>query len=455
MTPSSLPWFEASPLMGIGFAFALILINAFFVAAEFALVRVRPTQLEKAAEEGQRAAVLAHRMTQEIGSLLSATQLGVTLCSLALGWIGEPAFTYLIEPVIRPIIGKNAPLAHTVGLVVSFVIITVFQVAIGELAPKWLAIRDAEKLALRLVFPLFAFYKLTYPANWVLNRGTAAVMKLFGVPPVEEAVAAHDEEELRRLLSSTEEAHVSSNKRELLDNVFELSHRVARQIMLPRQDVIYLSTERSVEENLEIARRSGHTRLPLCREDLDHVIGVVHIKDLFRRERPPRSLEEVVREIAFVPETLELDRLLVRMLAERFHLGAVIDEYGGVSGVVTLEDVIEELVGQIHDEFDTEAREDLVSSSDGSYSVSGGMLVEDLEDALDLEVSDRDEDTIGGVVMSELGRNPAVGDTAHLGPLLLEVQEVQGNRITTLRATIDQPVAEQAAEEATTTAKGT
>jgi len=224
--------------------------------------------------------------------------------------------------------------------------------------------------------------------------------------------------------------------------------------MLPRQDVIYLSTDRPIEENLKIARRSGHTRLPLCREDLDHVIGVVHIKDLFRRERPLRSLEEVVREIAFVPETLELDRLLVRMQAERLHLGAVIDEYGGVSGVVTLEDVIEELVGQIHDEFDTERAEDLVASPDGSYSVSGGMLVEDLEDALDLEVSDRDEDTIGGVVLSELGRNPAVGDRAHLGPLLLEVREVQGNRIKTLRATIEPPADVEAKEEEASTVKG-
>jgi CBS domain containing-hemolysin-like protein len=435
----TLPWFDASPITGICLAFLLILVNAFFVAAEFALVRVRPTQLEREANEGRRAARLALRMTRHLGTSLSATQLGVTLCSLALGWIGEPAFTRLLEPVLQPLAGPRPQLAHSLGLALSFLVITMFQLALGELTPKWLAIRNSERAALMLVLPLYAFYKLTYPAIWLLNHTTAGVLKLFGVGPIAESVTAHDEEELRRLLSSTEESTVSSSKRELLDNVFELSHRVARQIMLPRQDVIYLSTDRTVEENLRMARRSGHTRLPLCRSDLDHVIGVVHIKDLFRRERPLRSLEEVAREIAFVPETLELDRLLVRMQSERFHLGAVIDEYGGVSGVVTLEDVIEELVGQIHDEFDTERAEELVPKPDGSYMISGGMLVEDLEDALGLELSDRDEDTLGGVVLSELGRNPTVGDRVPLGPLLLEVTDVQGNRIKSLRGTITQP----------------
>ncbi|HEY9421536.1 MAG TPA: hemolysin family protein, partial [Thermoanaerobaculia bacterium] len=227
-------------------------------------------------------------------------------------------------------------------------------------------------------------------------------------------------------------------KRELLDNIFELSHRMARQIMLPRQDVIYLSTTRTLSDNLRVARRSGHTRFPLCEGDLDHVVGLIHIKDLFRRDRPLSSLKEVARDIAFVPETLELDRLLKRMRTERFHLAAVIDEYGGVSGVVTLEDVIEEIVGPIQDEFDVEKPE-LQERGDGVYEVSGGMLVEDLEEALGVEFSKRDEDTIGGVVLSELGRNPAEGDRVELGPLSLEVLEIQHNRVNTVRVTVQQP----------------
>ncbi|HKV10989.1 MAG TPA: hemolysin family protein, partial [Thermoanaerobaculia bacterium] len=202
--------------------------------------------------------------------------------------------------------------------------------------------------------------------------------------------------------------------------------------------VVYLSTARPLAENLRFARRSGHTRFPLCEGDLDHVIGVIHIKDIFRRERPLTSLQEVAREIAFVPETLELDRLLKRMRTERFHLAAVIDEYGGVSGIVTLEDVIEEIVGQINDEFDVEKPE-IEEKGDGVFEVAGGVLVEDLEEAVGAEFSNRDEDTIGGVVLSELGRNPAVGDKVELGPVTIEVLEVQLNRVSTVRVTVEQP----------------
>jgi CBS domain containing-hemolysin-like protein len=435
-TPS-FPWFAGSPALGIALAFLLVLLNGFFVAAEFALIRVRPTQLARDAEGGNPSARVAQRMIEHLGDSLAATQLGVTLCSLALGWIGEPAFTRLLEPLVALVAGPKAPIHHVIGLIVSFLAITMLHVSLGELSPKWLALRNAERAILRLALPLFVFSKVTYPITWVLRRSTSGLLRLFGLRPLPERAMAHDEEELRRLLASSESTEVSEGKRELLDNVFELSHRVARQIMLPRQDVVYLSTTTPVEESLRIARRSGHTRLPLCRADLDHVIGVVHIKDLFRLERPPRSLEEVAREMSFVPETLALDRLLVRMRTERFHLAAVIDEYGGVSGIVTLEDVIEELVGQIHDEFDSDNPAEFVREREGVYLVSGGMLVEDLEDALHLELSERDEDTIAGVVFSELGRNPAVGDRVRLGPLTLEVLAIDGNRIRTLRATVE------------------
>ncbi|HSF41632.1 MAG TPA: hemolysin family protein, partial [Thermoanaerobaculia bacterium] len=276
------------------------------------------------------------------------------------------------------------------------------------------------------------------PAIWVLNHTANALLKVFGIAPVSESELGHDEEELRLILSSSHASQLSSQKRELLDNIFELSHRMARQIMLPRQDVVYLSTARPLAENLRLARRSGHTRFPLCEGDLDHVIGVIHIKDIFRRERALASLQEVAREIAFVPETLELDRLLKRMRTERFHMAAVIDEYGGVSGIVTLEDVIEEIVGQINDEFDIENSE-VLPKGDGVFEVSGGVLVEDLEEALGVEFSKRDEDTIGGVVLSELGRNPAVGDKIELGPITIEVLEVQLNRVSTVQVTVQQP----------------
>jgi len=432
----------APPLLGPGWglflAVLLVFLNGFFVAAEFALVKVRPTQIEPYVAAGSRRADVAKHMIRHLDAYLSATQLGITLASLALGWIGEPAFAWIIEPVVRRFAGDNPALLHSVAGTVAFLVIMALHIVLGELAPKSFAIRKSESTALMVALPLFLFYKITYPAIWLLNHTANSLLKLVGIAPMSEGEIAHDEEELRLILSSSNASHMSLQKRELLDNIFELSHRVARQIMLPRQDVVYLSTARPVAENLRLARRSGHTRFPLCEGDLDHVIGVIHIKDLFRRERPVTSLQEVSREIAFVPETLELDRLLKRMRTERFHLAAVIDEYGGVSGIVTLEEVIEEIVGQISDEFDVDKPE-LLKLEDGAYEVSGGMLIEDLEDELGIELSDRDEDTVGGLVLSELGRNPAVGDRVQVGPVAIEVAEVHLNRINTVRLTVLQP----------------
>lgn len=427
-----------TPVWGMVLGIVLVALNGFFVAAEFALVKVRPTQIEPLVAEGNRRAKVVRHMLRHLDAYLSATQLGITLASLALGWVGEPAFAWIIHPLISPFVGNNLQLLHSISVTVSFLVITVLHIVLGEQAPKTIAIRKAESASLLIAFPLYFFYKVTYPAIWLLNHAANALLKLIGVAPADEGEMAHDEEELRLLLSSGNAAQLSTQKREQLDNIFELSHRLARQIMLPRQDVIYLSTTRTLAENLRIARRSGHTRFPLCEGDLDHVIGLIHIKDIFHRDRNLRSLQEVAREISFVPETLELDRLLKRMRTERFHLAAVIDEYGGVSGVVTLEDVIEEIVGSIQDEFDVEKPE-IQPLGDGVYRVSGGMLVEDLEEELNVELSDRDEDTIGGVVLSELGRNPAVSDKVLVGPVSIEVLEVQHNRINTVAVTVLQP----------------
>ncbi len=433
------PGFSIPPGWGLVLGLLLVAVNGFFVAAEFALVKVRPTQLEPIAAEGNRRARMARHMIRHLDAYLSASQLGITLASLALGWIGEPAFAWIVRPVVELVAGgDNEAIVHSVTVTVAFLAITTLHIVLGEQAPKTVAIRKAEGTSLLIALPLYAFYKVTYPAIWLLNRASNALVKLFGIAPASEGEMAHDEEELRLMLASTSASQLPPEQRELLDNVFELSHRMARQIMLPRQDVVYLSTTRPLQENLRLARRSGHTRFPLCEGDLDHVIGLVHIKDLFRRERPPTSLTEVARPIAFVPETLQLDRLLRRMRAERFHFAAVIDEYGGVSGVVTLEHVIEEIVGSIQDEFDIEKPE-LQQRGEGVYEVSGGMLVEDLEAALGIELSERDEDTIGGVVLSELGRNPAEGDRVELGPVTIEVTAVQHNRVNTVRLTVHQP----------------
>ncbi|HVS12398.1 MAG TPA: hemolysin family protein [Thermoanaerobaculia bacterium] len=432
--PAAMPpgGFELNPFTGMALALLLVALNGFFVAAEFALVKVRSTQI--VAHGSSRSGRLARNMVEHLDAYLSACQLGITLASLALGWVGEPAVAHTLEPGFAAL-GLSDAWLHTVSLVLAFALITMLHIVLGELAPKTLAIRKPEATSLWVAIPLFVFYRVSYPAIWILNWMANAVLRLVGLEPVGED-AIHEEEEIRRLLASHQESRLPEHKRELLDNIFELSHRVARQVMVPRAEVVFLDTLAPIEESLAIARETGHTRFPLCEGDLDRTIGLVHIKDLFHAAQVPKRLEEIRREIFFIPETLSLERLLRRMRHEHLHMAAVLDEYGGVSGIVTLENVIEEIVGEIQDEFDAEKPE-LVKISDGVYQILGSMLIQDLEDELEVDLGDeRDEDTLAGVALSELGRRARVGDRVTFGPLALEVVEVDRNRILSLRVKV-------------------
>ncbi|KAB2964987.1 MAG: HlyC/CorC family transporter [Thermoanaerobaculia bacterium] len=422
------------PGVGLLIGLLLVVLNGFFVAAEFALAKVRPTQIESGAETGERRARLALHMLRHLDSYLSATQLGITLASIALGWVGEPAFAWMLEPLVSRIPGASPTLLHSISLTAAFATVSVLHIVFGELVPKSIAIRLPRGTALWTAAPLYVFYWAMFPAIWLLNRVANAILRLIGIRPVGEHEIAHSEEEVRLLLASRHGAELPEDKRDLLENVFELFDRVARQVMVPRADVVFLSTTRTIEENLDTARVSGHTRFPLCEGDLDSIVGVVHIKDLFRAPQLPDDLRRIARPVRFVPASTPLDKLMTRMRGERLHLAAVLDEYGGVSGIVTLENVIEEIVGPIQDEFDAEKPE-LVERGEGVWQVSGAMLVMDLEDELGLELSDRDEDTVAGLVLSELGRRPRPGDRVETAGFAFEVLEVQGHRIRTLRLT--------------------
>jgi CBS domain containing-hemolysin-like protein len=424
-----------SPWAGLGLALLLVVLNGFFVAAEFALAKVRPTQIEPHVLRGEKRARVASHMLRHLDAYLSATQLGITLSSIALGWVGEPAFEWILNPLIQGIPGMTPELSHSITLTTAFVVISILHIVFGELVPKSIAIRMPDATSMNVALPLYAFYWLAFPAIWVLNKTANWLLRVVGIQPASEHELAHSEEEVRLLLASHQTSDLSKTKRDLLENVFELFDRNARQIMVPRADVFFLDTHASVEASLERARQSGHTRFPLCEGDLDKVVGLIHIKDLFRSADPPVSLAALARPIKFVPETIPLDKLLSRMRVERVHLAAVLDEYGGVSGIVTLENVMEEIVGEIQDEFDAE-RPEIVEKGPGTWQVSGSMLLMDLEDALRTELSPRDEDTIAGVVLTELGRRPRVGDRVRVGAAELEILEVLGNRIRTLRLTL-------------------
>ncbi len=421
---------ELPPGWGLFLALLLVAANGFFVAAEFALVKVRPTQV--AARLDTRRGRTAQRMIEKLDAYLSATQLGITLSSLGLGWIGEPAIAWLLEPLFDLVPGLPPAVADSISLVTAFALISMLHIVLGELAPKSLAIRRPEPTSLWVAIPLWAFYHLTYPGIWVLNHMANAFLRLFGVEPVGHGELAHSEEEIRRLLASKQEAALSDRKRELLDNVFELSDRNPRQIMIPRTEVVYLDVTDSMAENLQRARKSGHTRFPLCDGNLDQLVGLVHIKDLFIADEPPKSLKDIARRTFAVPETLALDDLLTRMRQEQIHMCAVVDEYGSVAGIVTLENVLEEIVGEIQDEFDAETPEH-VALDDGGYRILGSMLLDDLKDELDIDLGEtREEDTVAGVTLSELGRTAEPGDTVEVEGHRLDVLEVDGNRIVSL-----------------------
>lgn len=431
-TGGSLPGLQLEPWVGLGLGLLLVALNGFFVAAEFALAKVRPTQIEPHAQRGDQRGRVGANMLRHLDAYLSATQLGITLASIALGWVGEPAFAWIVRPLVERLPGASPALVHSISLTASFVAVSILHIIFGELVPKSIAIRAPEATTLWTSIPLYLFYWIAFPAIWLLNRTANGFLRLVGVQPASEHELAHSEDEVRLLLASDQSSRLSESKRDLLTNVFALSERVARQVMVPRSDVVFLSTARPLEENLALARRTGHTRFPLCEGELDRILGVVHIKDIFRADQLPADLRQVARPVKFVPETIKLDQLLARMRSERLHLAAVVDEYGGVSGLITLENVIEEIVGPIQDEFDAE-RPELVDRGDGVYQVSGAMLVLDLEDELGLEISDRDADTIAGVVLSALGRRPRLGDQVELAGISLEILEVQGTRIRSLR----------------------
>jgi CBS domain containing-hemolysin-like protein len=420
----------------------LVAANAFFVAAEFAIVRVRETRVAEMVSRGLKRAVATKNVLANLNTYLSACQLGITLTSLGLGWVGEPAFARLLEPAFARG-GIDNPLAvHSAAVAVSFAIITFLHVVLGELVPKTLAIERADTTALLVSWPLVLFHRLSFPLTWSLNAVAVYVVRSLGLEPVPPEQSGHSEEELRLILGLSRKSGVLTGPHaDLLERALDFADRTVRQIMVPRGDMVVLDVNRSYDDNLALARRSGHTRYPIVDGDLDRVVGVIHIKDLFHQAAsgaPLPDLREVAREPLFVPETLEAQRLLALIQKQRVHLGIVLDEYGGTSGMVTLEDVLEELIGEIQDEFDEETPK-IRQLDDGRLSVDAALPVGEIEAYLGLTEEDTEEvDTLGGIVLTKLGRLARSGDVVEIGGRRVEVARVRGRRI--VRLNVDPPV---------------
>ncbi|MDI4644798.1 hemolysin family protein [Cohnella hashimotonis] len=408
----------------------LVLLNGFFVAAEFALVKVRQSRLTQLTNEGNVRAKYALKVNRKLDVYLSATQLGITLASLGLGWTGEPAIADLIViPLLHQYGVTNETTIHTISYIIAFSAITFLHIVLGELAPKSLAIQKSEGVSLWLSLPLLLFYRLFLPVIWLLNNAANLLLRLIGVKPASEHDAAHTEEEIRILMNeSAKSGIIDKEEMTLFDNVFEFSERVAREVMLPRTDMDCMFTNLPFDENMKLAYRVKHTRYPVGVEDKDQIIGFVHITDVLTADPDEeQDLRAYLRPILSVPESMEISRVLKLMQRHKSQLAIVIDEYGGTAGMLTAEMILEEIVGEMRDEFDDEPP--AVEMQGDVYSVDGRMLIEEVDDLLGVEIEEEEVDSIGGWLFKSLDGNVEEGHKIVEQGYVFEIAEVERLRV--------------------------
>ncbi len=434
-------------LIEVGIAIFLVALNGFFVAAEFALVKVRGSQIEELVRQKRPFSKTAFWLAERLEDSLSACQLGITMASLGLGWIGEPAFASLVEPVLDTIGVTSPRVIHGVAFGIAFTLITSLHLVIGEQAPKIFAIRHPEKMVLWCAAPMKFFFVISYPLLISLNWMTTTILKRLGVRGMGHDTP-HSEEEIRTLLR---EAHVhgdlTRSEHRLLDAVFEFDDIICRRIMVPRTDVELFLVGQSLSDCLAQARRSRHTRFPLCEGSLDKVIGVIHIKELILRTDDERQFD--LRTIALppktVPENMPISKLLRHFQATHQHMAFIVDEYGTVIGIVTLENVIEQIVGAVQDEFDLETP-DIVPEGPGQYIVQGSTPIDVVEKILNIYREDDDVDTFSGLLMSRHGEILEAGDRIEFASAVAEVLETKNSRAERVRVTLNNSPAADAPE---------
>ena len=409
--------------------------NGFFVAGEFAFVKLRLSEIELMTKNGSRTAKLVENIVNHLDAYLSACQLGITLASLALGWIGEPLIARMLEPLVT-IIGIPENMIHYIAFPVAFAIITFFHITAGEQAPKILAIQKYQSTALVVSMPLSFFYRIFKPFIWLLNTSSNFILRLIGIQLKVGHGESPTEEELRHiLLESAAGGYLKPRERLIMENVMDLEDKIARRYMLPRNQIVYLNKYDTMEEKLRKASQSGHTRFPLCEGDLDQVIGIVHIKDIFRAHAEKKiltKLADLAREPLFLPESVRLDTLLVEFQKQNSHIALLVDEYGVISGLITLENVLEELVGPIQDEFDEE-RPTVIKKGIGLFEVDAANTLDDIKKKCSIELpQDIPVDTIGGWVMATLGHIPKKGEKVIIGSYEIMVIEAETTHINRL-----------------------
>ena len=423
---------------------ALVAVNGFFVAAEFAMVKIRGTQLDTLIAAGNHRATVAKMIVENLNVFLSAAQLGITLASLGLGWIGEPVFASLLAPVLAWLRISSPQVQHTISFLVGFSAITFLHIAAGEQAPKAMAIQRPLATSLWIARPLYWFYRASYPFIWILNNSSLWMLKQAGIEPANESERAHSEEELKLIVSATKtEAGGLPLGRYLVLNAIDLRHRTVREVMRPRQEIVSLNTLDSIAQCLDVAEKTRYSRFPLCVDgDLERIVGTVHIKDLYASRIKAKTGADLIRaakKIIYLPETARLEKLLQWFLERKLHLAIVVDEYGGTVGMVTLENILEELVGQIQDEFDQE-KPLLEKLGENQWRLAGALPLRDLADLVGQELPEETITTTSGWITHRLGGFARRGDHIQLGAFDLEVEQMDGMIADQIKATrIDPP----------------
>ncbi len=440
-------------LINLSLVLFLVFANAFFVVSEFSIVKIRRTKLEELAHSGSRRAKIALKINDHLNTYLSAIQLGITIASLGLGWIGEPAVSKLLEKVVAGFFADNPVLLHSVSFGIAFSFITLLHVVLGELVPKSLAIQATERYVLAVAPALYTFNRIFAPFIWVFDHLSIWILHLMGTKQATETEETHSEEEIKIIIDASQKGGIiDETEGEIIQNAIDFSEICAHEIMIPRQDIKCLYLHYTPEETLNFVKTHHHTRFPLCNKDRDHIVGMIHIRDILEHTGEAQNkdfLNKICRKILFVPENKSISEILNEMMLKRTHLAIVVDEYGGTAGMLSMEDILEELVGDIRDEHDEQTCEPVKKIDDKVCEFDGVVLIEDAFECMNLPEIEHDESTIGGYVFGLLGREPKVGDTIEDDYCVYEVMAVNNMRITRVKTRLKdiQPVAEESNTE--------
>ena len=418
---------------------ALIAATAFFVATEFAIVKVRTTKIDQLVAEGNKKAIRARKVLSNLDEYLSACQLGITITALGLGWLGEPTFEIILHPLFE-FFGLSGSVTSVLSFIVAFSLVTFLHVVVGELAPKTLAIHKAEEITLNLSGAIITFHNVMYPFIRALNGSARALTGIFGFKTMSETEVAHSEEELRMILSdSYKGGEINSSEYEYVNSIFEFSERIAKEIMVPRTEITSIEKDQTIREVFELMGIEQYTRYPITDGDKDHVIGLINMKHLLTAyikdpANGDKKVEEYMQPVIRVIETIQISELLLKIQRERIHMAILMDEYGGTSGLVTIEDIIEEIIGDIQDEFDDDEIPEIQEISKDHYIFDSKMLLQEINDILGTDIEDDDIDTIGGWFMTQRF-DVEEGDIIEEQGYQFKVTELDGHHILYLEVT--------------------